>query len=180
MAGRRRALETMEKDAKAADLYRRGLSYRQIAGQLGYRSTSSAHAAVRRAVQDSCASPLAIAETRALLLDRLQDYRRVAWRVATTTHYATTAAGVAFITSEDGVDRPLVDDGPVLSALASLLKFDDMEAKLVGAYAPAQQRITVITEDVIDAQMRKLEAEIAEREAIAAAARTAGETAPAS
>ena len=38
---RRPSVEVMERDARAADLYRRGLTYRQIATEVGFRSPQS-------------------------------------------------------------------------------------------------------------------------------------------
>ena len=49
---RRRSLATRENDARALEFRRRGLSYEQIAGQMEWRSPSSAHEAVQRALAD--------------------------------------------------------------------------------------------------------------------------------
>ena len=104
------------------------------------------------------------------MLDRLQDYRRLAWRVATSKHYTTTQTG-RVATGPDG--QPVIDDGPVLHALDRLLRFDDHEAKLVGLYAPARSRVEVITEDVIDAECAALAAQVKENDAATAGTGTA-------
>ena len=160
MSGRRRSLEAMEKDSQAADLYRRGLTYRQISTQLGWKSPKSAFEAVRRAARDAGRDSLAAAEALALMLDRLQDYRRLVYRVATAKHYVTTQSGR--VVELNG--QPLLDDAPVLNAVDRLLRTDDTEAKLLGLYAPAKSRVEVITEDAVDAECAKLVQEIAERE----------------
>jgi hypothetical protein len=159
----RRTLEAMEKDAQAADLYRRGLTYRQISTQLGWKSPKSAFEAVRRAARDAGRDSLAAAEALTLMLDRLQDYRRLVYRVATAKHYVTTQGGA--VVHYDG--KPVLDDAPVLAAVDRLLKTDDTEAKLLGLYAPAKSRVEVITEDAVDAECARLVQEIAEADGAA-------------
>lgn len=153
----RPSLAVMERDAQSADLYRRGLSYRQIAKQLGYRSPQSVGDAIRRHARTTAADTLAGPEALQVMLDRLQDYRRLAWRVATSKHYATTASGQVALHPVTG--DPLLDDAPVLHALDRLLRFDDHEAKLTGLYAPARKQVEVIGEDVVDAAIKRLELE---------------------
>ena len=155
---RRRSVDTMERDQQAADYFRRGLSYRQISEQMGWRSPAAAHQAVRRAARDAAADRLAGPEALATMLERLQDYRRLAWRVATTRHYVLTQAG-ELAAGPDG--KPLVDDAPVLHAIDRLVRIDAEENKLCGHYAPAKARVEVITEDAVDAELARLAAEIA-------------------
>jgi len=69
-----------------------------------------------------------------MMLERLQDYRRLVYRVAVAKHYVTTQAGN--VVHYDG--KPVLDDAPVLQAVDRLLKTDDTEAKLLGLYAPAK------------------------------------------
>jgi hypothetical protein len=169
---RRRSLETMEKDAQAADLYRRGLTYRQISAQMGWASPNASVQSVRRAAKDAARDSLATAEALQMMLARQQDYRRAAYRVLAAKHYVVTQAGGL----AHGPDRqPLVDDGPVLAALDRLVKIDDAEAKLLGLYAPAKSRVEIITEDAVDAELKRLAKEItAADEATAADLAAAG------
>lgn len=157
---RRRSAETMERDQRAYDLFRRGLSYRQIGAELGV-SHQSAFDAVRRAASDNAVDPFEAAAARQVFLDRFQDYRRSAQRVLAAKHYVTTQSGRLTL-GPDG--SPLVDDEPVLRALDRLVKIDDMELRLRDLYPAAKQRVEVITEDAVDAECRKLIGEIAERE----------------
>ena len=161
----RRTAAAMEKDQQAYDLFRRGLSYRQIAAQLDWKSQKSAFDAVRRAARDNAADPLEQAEARQAFYDRLQDYRRAAQRVMSTRHFHVSQGGKIVL---DGDGLPLLDDDPVLRALDRLVKIDDMELRLRDLYPAAKSRVEVITEDVVDAECAKLVAEIAEREAAAA------------
>jgi hypothetical protein len=164
---RRRDVTTMERDHKAYDLFRRGLSYRQIAAQLEYKSHSAAFDAVRRAAKDNAVDPLEAAAARQVFLDRFQDYRRSAQRVLNATHYVTSQSGK--LVYGPGADpQPLLDGDPVLRALDRLTKIDDMELKLRDLYPAAKSRVEVITEDAVDAECARLVAEIDEREAAAA------------
>lgn len=47
-----RTLETAERDRQAAELFDQGLTYQEIANELGYNNKSTAIRAVRRAVSD--------------------------------------------------------------------------------------------------------------------------------
>jgi len=166
----RRSIETMEKDAQAADMFRRGLTYRQISAQLGYKTPSAAFTAVRRAAKDAGRDSLAAAEALSLMLERHQDYRRAVYRVLTARHYQVTQAGNV-VKGPDG--QPLLDDAPVLNAVDRLVRIDQEEAKLLGLYAPAKSRVEVITEDVVDAELADLARRVAENDAAAANTGTA-------
>lgn len=160
---RRRAAETIERDHRAYDLMRRGLSYRQIGTELGV-SHQSAYDAVRRAARENAADPLEQAEARQAFLDRFQDYRRSAQRVLAGRHYVTTQAGK--IVYGPGPDPlPLIDDDPVLRALDRLLKIDDTELRLRDLYPPGRSRVEVITEDAVDAELAALTRQVAENNA---------------
>lgn len=150
----RRSLAAMEKDAKAADLYRRGLTYRQIADQIGWKSPTAAFEAVRRAARDAARDSLAGGEALSTMLERFQDYRRLAWRVATAKHYVTTQSGAVVLHPE--TRQPLVDDAPVLQALDRLVKVDAEECKIRGLYAPTRSRVEVITDEAIDEELALL------------------------
>jgi hypothetical protein len=167
---RRRTAETMERDHQAYDLFRRGLSYRQIAAQQGYRSHSAAFDAVRRAAKENATDPLEAAAARQVFLDRFQDYRRAAQRVLAVKHYVTVQSG-KIVTGPDG--SPLADDDPVLRALDRLAKIDDIELRLRDLYPAAKSRVEIITEDTLDAECAMLARQVAENDAAAAHTRTA-------
>lgn len=161
---RRPSPDVLERDARAADLYRRGLTYRQIAGELGFRSPQSVGDALRRHARVTASDALGGPEAVQMMLDRLQDYRRAAWRVASTRHYVTTQSG-KLAEGPDG--EPLADDDPVLRALDRLLRFDQEESRLRDLYPAAKSRVEVVTEDVVDAEIARLTAELGERDAAA-------------
>lgn len=155
---RRRSAESMEKDAQAYDLYRRGLSYRQIAAQVGWKSPKSALEAVKRAAADNVTPPGEADAARQVFYDRLQDYRRAMQRVLATRHYVTSQSG-KLVLGPDG--QPLLDDDPVGRAVDRLLKIDDTEIRLRGLYAPVRARVEVIPDDVLDDEIRKLNERLA-------------------
>jgi hypothetical protein len=161
---RQRTLADKERDARAVELYRRGLTYRQIAAQMGWRSPASVGNAITRALADD--HQAANEEVRQILLGRLQDYRASAWNVLTARHYVTTQAG-KLVEGPDG--GYLIDDAPVLNAVDRLLKIDDREAVLRDLYPPAKHRVEVITEDAVDAELAALNRQIALNDARAAA-----------
>ncbi len=150
----------MEKDQQAYDLFRRGLSYRQIAAQLDWKSGKSAFEAVRRAARENASDPLEQAEARQAFLDRFQDYRRAAQRQLNARHYVTVQSGK--IVYGPGPDpQPLVDGEPNMRALDRLLKIDDMELRVRDLYPPARSRIEVVDDDVARALADETEREIA-------------------
>ena len=168
---RRRDVETIERDHKAYDLFRRGLSYRQISAEVGYKSPSAAFDAVRRAARENAVDPLEALAARQVFLDRFQDYRRAAQRVLSTRHYVASAQSGKLTYGPDG--NPLLDDDPVLRALDRLAKIDDMELRLRDLYPAAKSRVEVITEDVIDAELAEVARQIALNDAAAAGTGTA-------
>ena len=163
---RRRSPETMEKDAKAYDLYRRGLSYQQICTELGYASKSSAQDAVRRAAKEAAVDPFEAAEAQQAALDRLQDYRRSMQRILAARHYQTTQGG-RLVTGPDG--QPMLDTGPWVSAMAQLRWIEQEDNRLRDLYPAAKSRVEIVPEETIDAECARLIQEIADREAAAAA-----------
>ncbi len=154
----RRTAEQMERDHRAYDLFRRGLSYRQIAAEMDWRSPSRAFDAVRRAARENASDPLEQADARQAVFDRLQDYRRAAQRVLTARHYVVTQAGKIVRDSEN---KPLADGDPVLRALNTLIKIEQEENRLRDLYPPARSRIEVVDDDVARALADETEREIA-------------------
>lgn len=155
---RRRSTETMEKDAKAYDLYRRGLSYQQICIELGYASKSSAQDAVRRAAKENAVDPIESAEARQVALDRLQDYRRAMQRILAARHYQATQGG-KLITGPDG--NPMLDTGPWVSAMGQLRWIEQEDNRLRDLYPPTRSRVEVVDEDIARALVDQMEAELA-------------------
>ncbi|HZB28950.1 MAG TPA: hypothetical protein VE465_02170 [Streptosporangiaceae bacterium] len=148
-----RSLATAKRDAEAARLRSRGLSYRAIAAELGMEA-ASAHEAVQRALKATVAEPAA--DVRQLELERLDTMHNAALAVLEREHvvvsgskivyrvveYATDGAGNILL-DEDGHPKaariePLKDDAPVLRAVETLLKIQARRAALLGLDAPVK------------------------------------------
>lgn len=128
-----RSLETAERDAEACRLRSRGLSYAQIAAELGI-SRTQAYEGVQRALREIVSEPAE--ELRHLELLRLDEMYRAALAVLEGRHYVVDKGGVVMM---DGV--PVEDDGPRLAAIDRLLKIQERRAKLLGLDTPVKQEV---------------------------------------
>ena len=128
-----RTLETAERDAEAARLRGRGLSFAEIGKQLGM-SRQSATVAVKRALADVVGE--VAGEVRDIELGRLD-----------TLHLVRDADG-----------RPLEDSMPRLAAIDRIVKVMERRVRLLGLDAPVKQDVRVT--DVLDEQIRQLAAEL--------------------
>lgn len=148
-----RTVVTAEKDAKAAHLRAMGKPYRAIAAELGM-SVSGCYIAVQRAI---AAVPVeAVNELRAIECQRIDAVIARLWDVVEASHPYVSNGKVFY---------DLEDAGPVISALSQILRAGAEKRKLLGLDAPARQTITVITEDAVDAELRRLEEELAREDA---------------
>lgn len=149
--GRQRDTETRLRDAKAVELRRRGLSYAEIANQLGLRSPSSAFDAVKRGLRDFYKEELADAEQ--IELDRLDDALRTLYRVMMTRHFKVSNAGSVVMFNGE----PVLDNAVNVQAALGIKALSESRRKLLGLDAPSRSRVEVITEDSVDQAIRELE-----------------------
>jgi hypothetical protein len=145
--------DTAARDAQAARLRTRGLTYRQIADELGFAGPGKAHEAVKRVLAETVQD--AADDLRAVELERLDQMYQAALKVLETEHYAISHGKVIYL--EDG-GPPLADDGPVLAAMDRLLKIQERRAKLLGLDAPAKTNVTV--SDAITSEIEQLAAQL--------------------
>ena len=160
---RRRTLEQVRKDAEAAELYRQGLSYQQVAGKLGINK-STAFSMVRRAVRDAQATTLQSGDAFTMILERIQDHRRKLQEVIDHPSYLAGKDG-KIVTMRDpatGDEVPVVDKGPMVRAITELRHHIELEARLLDLFPAAKSRVEVVTEDVVDREIEKLAKEIAD------------------
>lgn len=144
-----RTILTAEQDARAAHLRAQGRTYRAIAEELGV-STGTAYAAVSRAI---AAVPVeAVGELRQIECARLDAVIARLWDVVHASH--------PYVSNGRVFDH-LEDAGPVISALAAIVRTSESKRKLLGLDAPSRQTVTVVTEDAVDAEIRRLEEELA-------------------
>jgi len=166
----RRSAETIERDHRAYEMFRHGMSYRQIGAELGV-SHQAAFEAVRRAAKENAVDPFEAAAARQVVLDRIQDYRRIAQEILEAQHYQITQAG-RVAEGPDGL--PLIDRDPNMRALDRLMKLEDMENRLRDNYPAARSRVEIVDEDVARALAEENEREIARLAEEAAAHRGDG------
>lgn len=144
------------REAQAARYRAEGWTYHRIATELDYADASGARKAVQRALKASVrdANDTAIH----LELNALDELAREAWAVLKRDHVVVSQGRVVMIGEE-----AVPDDAPVLAAIDRLLKIQERRAKLLGLDAPTKSRVEVVTEDVVDAEIRRLEDELADR-----------------
>jgi hypothetical protein len=160
MPGRRRSLASRERDAQAVALRARGLTHRQIAAQLGWKSPASVVEAIERSLAEVSREDLA--KCRKIEEDKLDDLTRLVWRELARTHYvvAQSTGKVAMLADPaTGEMRPLTDPMATYHGVDRLIKIADRRAKLLGLDAPLKAKIEV--QDSVDADIERLVAELA-------------------
>lgn len=150
-----RKINTAERDAEMAR-FKVGRTYRQVAQHFDV-GVGRAYAAVQRAITAAAAS--GGVEARAEELVKL-DAMEVAVMDVLRRRHITVSNGKVII--DPNTTEPLEDDAPILAAVAQFMKITERRAKLLGLDAPARQTLTVLTEDVVDAEIRRLQDELAQ------------------
>lgn len=153
-----RTIEGAERDAEAARLKSRGLTYGQIARNLDYADASGAYRAVQRALAAVPAE--SVDELRAVQRAQIDALTAKAIEILESTHYAYTVHG-DLIHGPDG--QPLLDSVPTLQAIDRLIRLAERLSKLMGLDAPSRHE--VITLDYLDAQIRDAAEELARAQA---------------
>jgi hypothetical protein len=189
-----RTADSIKRDCEAAALRARGWSFQRIADELGFASKGKAHEGVMRAYAEIPGEDAE--QARQLDLERIDRLIEQAWDVMLRTHVTVSQGRV--VGKVIGVERDtngsvlynaegnpililedIIDDGPVIAAVREIRALTERRAKIIGYDAPVKSRVEVITEDAVDAECRKIEMEIRERESRAADPRPAGEDTPA-
>lgn len=151
-----RSMETAMRDAQALRLRARGMSYQQIADEVGYSEKGAAYKAVQRGMEETIGE--AAEEVRALEVARLDAMYEAVMKVLETKHLTVSQGRI--IRQEVDVERdengtvvldgegkpipiyePLEDDAPVLQAVDRLLKIQARRAALLGLDAPTKAEI---------------------------------------
>ena len=152
-----RTPEQMAKDHEAAMLRTRSWTYRMI-GEHFNVDESTAYNMVKRAIAE-----IPREKTEELLASELAKVEMVERKFLEIIerHHAHVSASGKVVYDADG--KQIVDDGPVIQALAGYLKAGERRAKLLGLNAPVKHE--VITLDYIDAEIQRLERELLTSEA---------------
>lgn len=128
-------IRVRERRRQALELKRAGITYERIAETLGYPNRGNAYRDIQTALADITKQPAE--ELLAEELDRLDALLTGLWQKAR-------------VGDPQAVDR--------------VLRVMDMRARYRGLYAPTRQTVTVFSEDAFDAEIRRLEQQLTERE----------------
>lgn len=116
---------------------------------------SRAYRIVQRALDRLVREPAE--QVRQLELGRLDQLWVEATKILRRQH-VVISAGKVVVHPDTGV--PLEDPMPILRAIDTLLKIQERRARLLGLDAPAQRTVHVLSEDAIDQEIARLEAEL--------------------
>ena len=133
-------------------------TYAQIGEQLGV-STSTAYERVTRGMQ--AVPSEGVVEARRLELAKLDNIERRLLVVLGQQQPRVDHGRVIFDIDDTGKRVRVLDYGPVVQAATALLRVQERRAKLLGLDSPTQIRVETITEDVVDAEIARLEAKFA-------------------
>jgi len=149
-----RNTDTAARDGEACRLRTTGMTYAQVAEQLGYHDASHARQGVERAMTATLSEPAeALRQLELLKLDQMS---AVAWRVLDTPTPIVSAGKIMVL---NGV--ALRDPMPVLAAIDRLLRISERRCRLLGLDAVI--RVGGISMADIDAELARLDAELAAR-----------------
>ncbi len=150
------------RDVRAAELRSKSLTYQQIATELGLETAAGAYQAVQRGIREIPTE--GAAEARRIELAKLDTVERAAWAILEAHHFVMIESGPkagTIIYHPQRPAEPLTDPAPVLAAIDRIVRTSERRSKLMGLDAPRETLHHVISEDLIDSEIRRLEAELA-------------------
>ena len=154
-----RTVEAIERDAEALRLRSRGKTLKHIAETLGYATQSNVCEAISRATADIIAEPaMEVVRQQTELLNHLTDQ---AMAVLERHHVTISGGRIVYdgpepTEDEEDTRSPLLDDGPVLQAIATLLRIQERRSKLLGLDAPQRVDATVHQPDPAELELAEL------------------------
>ena len=131
-----RGMDTVRRDARAAELRAQGAHYQAIADELGLSSKGDAWRAVQRAKAD-VARP-AVTKLIQTESEQLDDLYVMALEIIQRNHVTVSHGQIVY--GPDG--QPLPDDGPRLQAIQTALRIRDQYQNLHGLKQPAQVAVS--------------------------------------
>jgi hypothetical protein len=172
----RRTVNSAARDMRAAELHGQGWTYERIAAELGFAGRGKATEAVARAYE-MIVTPGA-AEAKRTDLERLDRLIEKNWAALERQHVAVANGRVVrrFLGVErdaDGIERldpdgnpipvfeDVLDDGPIAAHTMVILQIIKQRDRMYGYAEPARSRVEVVTADMVEASIARLEAELA-------------------
>jgi hypothetical protein len=167
-----RSMVVAKRDADAAALRVKGWTLQRIANELGYGTPADVHNGIKRAYRDVPTED--IAEAKRLDIERIDRLIAIAWDILEAEHLAISNGRVVArcvgidrdefgepVRDENGkpvkIWQDVMDDGPSLAAIDRIKSLMERRARMVGYDEPVKTRAEVITQDVIDSEIVKLE-----------------------
>lgn len=146
-------IATAELRAKVVALRREGCTFQAIGDELGF-SRQRAHEVYREALEAIPA--MEVRHYREEQQERLDQLLRAAHEVLNAEHVVVSQGRVMYETTVDGQKVKLLDGGPKLAAVRTILAIEERRAKLLGLDAPVKAdlsggvelRVSVVGVDV--------------------------------
>ncbi|MEV7140756.1 hypothetical protein [Streptomyces tauricus] len=136
-----RSMDTVARDARAAELRAEGRTYQQIADELDLSHKGDAWRAVRNARAD-VARP-AVTKLIATESAELDDLYVMAREVIDANHVVVSHGKVVTMLDPDtGEEKPLTDNGPKLQAIQTALRIRQAYQDLHGLKQPVQVAVS--------------------------------------
>jgi predicted transcriptional regulator len=134
-----------ERRTRVVNMRVSGATVDQIAQQLGLTKSQVSHDLERTLKSRTAELGSAVENLRSLEAEKLDAMERVAWKVLAKPHYAVSATGN--VARHPETKEVLIDDGPTLQAISSLLRIQERRAKLLGLDQPTRSSVEVTTID---------------------------------
>jgi hypothetical protein len=160
--GRRRTRASMDRDALALDLWLQGMKYEDICTKVDppWKNRTSAFDAVRRALADRQRTQMEAVDNFTAAVADCQRMIQACQKVIDGPPPVVTATGK--VATDPDTGEVIRDVGAVQRAIDQQRKLREHLDRLQGNFAPTKQRVEVVTEDVVDAEIAKLAKELAD------------------
>lgn len=144
-------IETREREQEVIRLRKAGVGFDEIAAQVGYNDESSARSALKRGLSrrvDEDIDSFRYAEEL-----KYDDWER---KLLEIFHGAYITASFGKVVTDPRTGAPVADLGPNLSAARQLIALAERRSKLRGGDAPFRKVLSIITDDVVQAEIRRV------------------------
>jgi hypothetical protein len=172
----RRTVQSAARDMRAAELHGQGWTHERIAAELGFGSRGRVSEAIERAFA-AIVTPGA-REAKRLDLERIDRLIELNWAALERRHVTVSNGRVVrrftgIERDEDGIERldpdgkvipvfeDVLDDGPVAVHSTVILRLIERRSRAYSYDEPVHSRVEVITSDAVEANIARLESELA-------------------
>ena len=150
-----RSVETVTRDARAAELRAQGWKLQEIADHLGYTDRTCARRGIQRALRDIIQGPAE--KLLALHMDRVESLYERAVEISERRHVVVSHGKVITMTDPDtGEEHPLRDSGPELAALREARAALESFWKLTGIAKPVKVEHSGVRYEIVGVSPEEL------------------------